>query len=76
MESQGAKYRHADGRVLFVDGGGSEPYMTIYLKPWKSGQGYRRCRFVVKMLPLRRTREEAQADLDDFAQQRGMEVVN
>jgi len=63
-------YRDFQDRILFVSDGISHgtTWMTVYQKPSGALK-----RVVSKFLPLRKTREEAQADLDRFAKARGLE---
>ena len=62
------RYRDFQDRVLFVSTGGSV-WFTAYQKPGSQGTH----RIKSKFLPLRDTRELAQADLDRYAEQRCME---
>ena len=66
------KYRDKQGRVLYVSDGISrgEIWFTAYRKA--SGATKRLC---VAALPIRDTRQEAQADLDRYAAERGMKDV-
>lgn len=71
--SRGRCYRDFQNRVLFVSPGltNGTTWMTCYQRP--SG-GLRRVKS--KFLPLRQTREQAQADLDRWAKERGLEEVD
>jgi len=61
------------GRLLFVSPGisGGETWMTCYTKP--GGKGSHRLKS--PSLPLRNTREEAQADLDIYARGKGYKLA-
>ena len=65
------KYCDFQGRVLFVSPGisGGDCWMTVYYK----SNGISTKRLVSPALPLRETKELAQADLDRYAEQRCME---
>lgn len=66
-------YRDFQGRTLFVSSGiGGDKWMTVYRKPGSIGTH----RVKSKLLPLKDSREEAQADLDRYAEQRCMEEVS
>lgn len=66
------KYLMADGRELFVTDGFSEgrTWFTAYKAPTGSTRRYKS-----PALPCRRTREEAQANLDKYAQVKGLQAV-
>lgn len=65
------KYRDFQGRILFVASGlDGRRFMTVYQKP---PGGLRRV--ATKWLPLRDSREQAQADLDRYARLKCMEEV-
>ncbi len=65
------KYLMADGRELFVTDGFSEgrTWFTAYKAPTGSTRRYKS-----PDLPCRRTREEAQADLDSYARKKGLKA--
>lgn len=65
------RYSDFQGRVLYVSPGltNGSTWMTVYAKPNGSLK-----RVKSKWLPLRETREEAQADLDRYAEERGLPV--
>lgn len=71
-ETQGRRYRDFQGRTLFVSPAltNGSTWMTVYAKPNGSLK-----RVKSKWLPLRETREEAQRDLDRFAEERGLPVI-
>jgi hypothetical protein len=63
-EKFGKMYQLPDGRVLWVGAGlGGDVFMTFK----SSTQAWGRHRFVSKNLPVRKSFDEAQADLDAFA---------
>lgn len=65
------KYSDSKGRLIFVSSGlGGDQYMTMYKNPdkWTSAGMHR---LKSKELPLRDTKEEAQADLDALAKKKG-----
>lgn len=69
-----AYYDRETGRKYFVSqgigGGPGRPWFTLY----ENGTGSTH-RLVTKALPLRDTREEAQADLDAYARKKGWKEV-
>lgn len=69
---QGRCYRDFLGRVLYVSPAltNGTTWMTVYSKENGSLK-----RVKSKWLPLRVTRGEAQADLDRYAEERGMREV-
>lgn len=64
-------YLMADGRELYVTDGFSEgrTWFTAYKAPTGSTRRYKS-----PDLPCRRTREEAQADLDSYARKKGLKA--
>lgn len=62
-------YRDKKGRILFVSSGISDGtiWMTVYYKP--NGIGTKR--LVSPALPIRKTRKEAEEDLERYARARG-----
>lgn len=74
LKPEPTQYRHSQGWILFVSSGISdgEDWMTVYVKPGKDGR-YRSGSHRLKSpaLPLRGTREDAQADLDRYAEKKG-----
>lgn len=66
------KYRDYQGRILFVGSGISNgtSWMTLYQK---SNGSLRRVKS--KFLPIREMREQAQQDLDRYAEKRNMTTV-
>lgn len=65
-------YRDKQGRILFVSGGISsgKSWMTCYRKPSGSLK-----RVVSANLPLRDRRDQAEADLREYATKNGFEEV-
>jgi hemolysin-activating ACP:hemolysin acyltransferase len=66
------QYRLNAERVLFVSDGisGGRTWFTAWRKPSGSSR-----RFITPHLPQRKTRDEAQADLDRFALARRLKAV-
>lgn len=71
-ETQGRRYCDFQGRVLYVSPAltNGTTWMTVYSKDNGSLK-----RVKSKWLPLRETREEAQADLGRYAEGRGLGEV-
>ena len=67
------RYRTKDGKILSVNEGigGGLMFMTMFPKP--NGVSWKR--FVRPELPCRLSREEAQADLDAYAQKHQLEEI-
>ncbi|EHL68436.1 hypothetical protein [Cloacibacillus evryensis] len=63
------------GKVLSVEARESVNH-TIYGTHFTDSKGYRRLLLLNDELITRRTREEAQADLNAFAERRGLKEVN
>lgn len=66
IDGRGCKYK-------VMSGIGLDTFKARYQKPDKHGNSGWKC---VKSLPWRSTREEAQADLDHMAAERGWKIWN
>ena len=71
-ETQGRRYSDFQGRVLYISPAltNGSTWMTVYSKENGSLR-----RVKSKWLPLRETREQAQEDLDRYAEERGLPAV-
>lgn len=61
--AEAKRYRHRDGRILWVGGIGKRLWMTMDSDPQAPG----RHRFVSKLLPTQDSFADAQRDLDAYA---------
>lgn len=69
--SEGKQYKLPDGRILFASAGlGQDVFMTCTRRDSGGLQRYKS-----KSLPLRKSLQEAQADLDAYAKARDLELV-